>query len=167
MTRRSCLSMIVLMVVRAAVADGGVPVDSAVVHGSRLTLLMQPAEARVGAARFTLLGAPDGEALVQMERDGARSSSRLLTESGRPGRHADVTFERAGACTVAVMVDGERVLAASIMVGSAEPGWLSRLPWIFSWVPLLALVALRAWRVRRVHWSARHDAFTIQRARPS
>lgn len=145
------MALVWCLAVNAALADGGVPVASRVDGGSRLTLLMQPARARPGPVRFTLLGGVKGGMTLEATGEGFRESTVMEPEPGMPGLHATIDVERSGFLRVLVHAAeaGERVLAVDLQVGEADPPWRTRLPWLMAWVPMLAIVWLRRWRLAR------------------
>lgn len=147
-----CLPTLVCgLAVSAACADGGVPIASRSDGGARLTLLMQPATAQPGPVRFTLLGAVQRDMTLEATGDGFREVTTMVPEPGVPGLHATVDVERSGFLRVLVHAAeaGEHVLAADLQVGEADPPWRTRLPWLTAWVPMLAVVWLRRWRLAR------------------
>ncbi|NBX25442.1 MAG: hypothetical protein EBQ99_05255 [Planctomycetes bacterium] len=150
--------LILLLPARLALGDGGVPIASRMTDSGRVTLLMAPSGPVVGPVRFTLLGAAAGHRDVEVLQDGHRERTPLESEPDRPGWHATLSFEQAGPARVIVHGSGQDpLLLAEVMVSQADPSWLQRWPWTVAWVPVLALVALREWRVRRrIHWRRQH-----------
>jgi hypothetical protein len=142
-------------------ADGGVPIGSRVVHGVRVTLLMAPADARVGPVRFTLLGHEAGPVDIEVMAGDHRERTPLEPEAGRPGLHARLEFEQAGSAMVTVRAGAaeEPLLRVEVPVGPTGDAWTGQWPWLLAWVPMLALVLVREWRDRqRLHFAAQHGA---------
>lgn len=138
--------------VRHAAADGGAPVASVRLAGVTWTLLVSPAAPGVGDVEFTLLGPAAPAALLRLqEPDGqAPQELRLESRSGSVGRSARTTLGIAGECRFEVLLEGsvDAALRGTLPVLPPSPPWQARLPWILAWVPLAALLALRAVAVR-------------------
>ena len=150
----ACLAL----VVAPASGDGGVPVASASGEAGVRTLLMRPAEPRVGQAEFTVLGGLPPGAAISLCAPGSREALVTPWSSGRASgvREASVDFDAAGEWRVMVGVPGEPpMLQASIEVQPPAPSWVARLPWLLAWVPVALLLAVRA----------RAVSYTGQRAR--
>ena len=150
MTRRidrwPIASLALALVAGAGFADGGVPVASGTPSGHASTLLMRPAEARVGAVEFTLLGdLPEGVALcVQAPGETVAAVVPWSPASARGVRVVAVSFDEPGEWLVRVGPSPEApMLEARIAVASPLPAWSERLPWLLAWVPLVLLAALR------------------------
>lgn len=134
------------LLVAPAFGDGGVPVASGTGEGGVRTLLMRPAEARVGQAEFTVLGdLPPGTA-ISVCAPGERDALVVPWSPGRVRdvREASVEFEIAGAWRITVGVpDQPPMLQASIEVQPPAPSWVARLPWLLAWAPVALLLAVR------------------------
>jgi hypothetical protein len=129
-----------------AIADGGAPIASVGEGAATRTLLMRPAEARVGTVEFTLLGAWPADA--RLETLAPQASSAVTQPLGAPlasgARAEQVDLDGPGAWAVRVVAaSGAPLVEATIEVAPAAPSWLSRLPWAFSWIPMVGLLALR------------------------
>jgi hypothetical protein len=150
--------LILLLLAPRAMGDGGVPIASRVTDAGRVTLLMAPSRPVVGPVRFTLLGPGQGHRDVEVLQDEHRERTPLEAEPGRPGWHATLAFGQAGPARVIVHDGGDApVLVTEVVVSPADAPWLDRLPWMLAWVPVLALVMLREWRVRRrIHCQRQH-----------
>lgn len=161
-----CMLLVAITMVstQVACADGGVPIDSRVVGGERLTLLMAPAGPRIGTGRFTLLGHRGGPVDIQVRDGDHRERTPLEPEAGRPGLHAELEFVTEGPALVTVHAGttAAPLLQAEVMVGPAKTAWMAQWPWILAWLPMLGLVALREWRMaRRLHSTQEHGASKI------
>jgi len=141
----SVLACVALFVGQAS-GDGGVPVASAAGEGGVRTLLMRPAQPRVGQAEFTVLGELPPGAMIRVSAPDERDALVVPWLPGRAAgvREASVDFEAAGAWRIMVgLPDQPPLLQASIEVGPAAPSWVTRLPWLLAWVPVALLLALR------------------------
>lgn len=154
-------TLISLAVTVWATADGGVPVDSRIVDGRRLTLLMQPAPPTVGEVRCTVLGADHVPLRLEVLGVDGRSDTSFRIEPGRPGNHAELQLAREGPASFRVLRDGDDapMLAVEVTVLPAPAAWFTRMPWLLWWTPVAGVLALRAFRRRgRVHSETDHDA---------
>jgi hypothetical protein len=126
--------------------DGGVPVASVVRDGTRSTLLVAPAQPRQGQTVISLLGGPSGSVWLGLRwLDESRTAWEVMeAETVGPGRHTAIVLDRTGPLRLMVRSDpaGPDLLSADIGVEAAEPLWQSRLPWIFSWLPVAAILVL-------------------------
>jgi hypothetical protein len=150
--------LILLLLAPRALGDGGVPIASRVTDAGRVTLLMAPSRPVVGPVRFTLLGPGQGHRDVEVLQDAHRERTPLEAEPGRPGWHTTLAFGQAGPARIIVHDAADQApLIAEVVVSPADAPWIDRLPWMLAWVPVLALVMLREWRVwRRIHCRRQH-----------
>lgn len=150
-----------LAITTSATADGGVPVDSRIVDGRRLTLLMQPAPPTLGEVRCTVLGADRMSLRLEVVAADGRSDTGFRIEPGRPGLHADLRLDREGPAWFRVLRDGDAapMLEVQVAVLPAPAVWFTRMPWLLWWTPVAGVLALRAFRRSgRVHSATDHGA---------
>lgn len=142
---RAVLIAVATLGARAALADGGAPVASVAGPSGVRTLLMRPAEARVGPVEFTLLGARTDGAALSLLAPGESSPTTVEWSDGPGGTvQAVVELDRVGAWRVSVGAPGGApTLEATVEVADPRPPWTERWPWLVAWIPLAALVACR------------------------
>lgn len=135
-----------------ALADGGAPVASVRAGDTTWTLLVSPASPCVGPVEFTLLGADQPAAVLRVwEADqGTVQELRLEARPGVIGRWVHAQLDNAGACRFELVLDGvaSPLLSGTLPVGSPQPPWQARWPWLLAWVPVAAVLALRALAMR-------------------
>lgn len=134
-------------VASAASADGGAPVATARRDAATYTLLVSPASPTVGPVEFTLLGPSQPAARLRLiEAQDLAQELSFAQGTLAAGGTARTTLDTPGTCRFEVMLDGERqpLLAGELPVQPAPPDWLARWPWLFAWVPVAVLLALRA-----------------------
>jgi len=136
---------LVLAAVGVASADGGVPIGSVAIPGGTGTLLMRPAEPRVGAMEFTLLGDVPPGWVLSVKAPGQGAPAVVPWSRERLGvREAALTIDESGAWAVAVGAPGPppSIEATLEVAGPAAPA-SDHWPWLIAWMPLALLVACR------------------------
>jgi hypothetical protein len=138
------------LVQRPGLCDGGAVMLVDRAEGRSWTLMMRPARPAVGPVEFDLIGNGSADArLALREADGPEEV--LAFEPGPAPRvaHARTTLDREGSCVLRLLAPGSGAPAEiRFEVGPAAEPTLSRLPWILAWIPLCALLLLRAQALR-------------------
>jgi hypothetical protein len=150
--RHSIACLLAAFVATATMADGGAPIASVTAGEHTWTLLVRPASPTVGPIEFTLLGPASPSATLRLlaAQEPAPEVLGLEPQDGVIGRVARTSIGTAGDCTFEVTLEGHggALLKGTIPVTPRAPGWRERWPWLLAWVPVAALLALRARAVR-------------------
>lgn len=138
--------LITLVLSARAVADGGVPIATHSEGASTWTVLLRPASPRVGPVEFDLIGPDASEAQLELVEDGLPAVVHGFASDAPGARvaHVRTDLERVGKCVVRVRLPGSHgACVATLQVAAPAAGWTAQLPWLFAWVPMVVLLAVR------------------------
>jgi len=140
----------------SALADGGVPIASVRSSESTWTLLVRPAQPMVGPVEFDLIGPGVQEAEFELREEGGRPEVIAVAPGTDPRvAHVRTDLGTAGQCMVRVRIPkAPQPLEAELQVSPEMPGIARRLPWLLAWVPMSALLLVRAIATRGRSYTA-------------
>lgn len=157
-------SQILVSIVSLAIAaakclgDGGVPIAAMDVNGHRCTLIMSPATPEIGPVSFTLLGRSDLPAMLYLQPSPSATpiGHPMVTDARTPGVHVQTQFTDVGPCQVWIEFGDPSGTSprVELFVNAAPPAWQVFIPWIFCWIPLAGLLAVRAGVVRSTNYTS-------------
>ena len=149
--RFALLSMLLVSIIAVpAAADGGRIAWTGERGGRRAAIVVAPVAPRVGSVQFDWIGPSNGQGSVQADHEtGIRIEAPLLRRNGE--WHSILEMFAEGRWSVRLDPDGaggEEPIEIPIEIGPAIPQWRTQWPWIFAWVPMVAVGLLVAMRRR-------------------
>ena len=132
---------LVSIIAPGAHADGGRIAWTGERGGRRAAIVVAPVAPRVGSVQLDWIGPSNGKGSVQAEHEtGLLVEAPLLERNGEWHSILDLFSE--GRWSLRLDPDGvagEAPIEIPIEIGPAIPEWRSQWPWIFAWVPMVAV----------------------------
>ncbi len=138
-------------------ADGGIVAWSGERLNQRAAVIVSPAAMRVGLVEFVWIGAHrEGAVVIATNSAGQRLDCPLregaTVEGGGTELRAALELPSEGSWTIEVDPDGEGTAASAVFsleVGPPLPAWSAVWPYLFAWIPMVAIGLFAARRSHR------------------
>ena len=133
--------LVICLLASPAPADGGRIAWTGERAGRRAAIVVAPVAPRIGALQIDWIGPSEGGGSVKARHETGILLDAPLVRQGDEW-HAVLEMFAEGRWSVRVDPDGdgdEAAIEIPIEIGPAIPEWRTQWPWMFAWVPMVAV----------------------------